>query len=106
MSLLMKLFGGAVAVAGGDKLIGNQGYRGMFRHLGWSDQAMRTAAAAETLGGMLMVPAGTRRLGGALVAGVSAAVLVSELRRGDGKLALPRAVVLAGGALALLARRR
>ncbi len=106
MKTILALFGGAIAVAGGDKLIGNRGYAAMFRHLGWSDQAMQAAALAETAGGVLMIPGSTRRLGGALVTGVSTAVMVSELRHGDARLALPRAFVLAAGLLALLSGRR
>ena len=103
MNGLMALIGGAIAVAGGDKLAGESGYRRMFRHLGWSDDAMHAAAVAETAGGALMVPVATRRLGGALVAGVSAAVIVSEIRSGEPKLAIPRGLVLVAGLWALLA---
>ena len=106
MNTLMALFGGAVAVAGGDKLAGNRDYGRMFRHLGWSEQAMQTAALAETAGGILMIPSLTRRLGGAIVAAVSTAVIVSEIQRGDAKLAAPRGLVLLGGLVAMLAPRR
>lgn len=107
MSYFFPAMGAAVALAGGDKLAGVRGYRGMFLHLGWSRETMRATAAAEVAGGLLMVSPATRRLGGALVAAASAAVLASELDQGDTKLAIPRAVVLmiglvaaAGGALA------
>jgi hypothetical protein len=93
--------GAAVAVAGADKLIGNRAYSGMFRHLGWSDGEMRAAAAAEVAGGLLMVPRATRRIGGVLVAAVSAIVLASELRRGDGRLAASRGLVLLAGFFAV-----
>ena len=55
---------------------------------------MKAVAVAETAGGLLMVPAATRRFGGALVSAASLAVLSSELRHGDPKLAGPRALVL------------
>jgi hypothetical protein len=103
MNGLMALLGGAIALAGGDKLAGERGCERMFRHLGWSDDAMRMAAIAETTGGALMIPASTRRVGGAIVAGVSAAVIVSEIRSGEPKLAIPRGFVLAAGLWALLA---
>lgn len=59
-------------------------------------------AAVEVLGGFLMVPSFTRRLGGAMVAAASAAVLNSEVRWEDGKLAGARALVLVAGLSALL----
>ena len=105
MNVLLGLAGGAIAVAGGDKLGRDRRYVRMFRHLGWSDEVMQVAAVAETAGGALMVPDSTRRIGGALVAAVSAAVLVSEVRHGDAKLAIPRGLVLLAGLAALLAPR-
>lgn len=103
MATIYPVLGTAVAVAGADKLIGDRGYAGMFRHLGWSDEGVRAAAIAETVGGALMVPRSTRRLGGALVAAVSATVLLSELEQGDTKLAASRALVLLSGLAALIA---
>ncbi len=94
MSYLFTALGAAIALAGGDKLAGMRTYQGMFRHLGWSHDQMLAAAAAEFAGGLLMMPATTRRVGGALVAATSAAVLTSEIRRGDTKLALPRGLIL------------
>ncbi len=106
MNALMALVGGAIAVAGGDKLAGQRGYERMFAHLGWSESAMRNAAIAEAAGGALMIPANTRRLGGALVTGVSLAVIASEIKSGEPKLALPRGLVLIAGLWALLAANR
>ena len=103
MANLLPLAGGAVAIAGADKLIGNRGYADMFRHLGWSDDETRAAAAAEMVGGLLMIPRSTRRIGGALVAAVSAVVILSELNNGDTKLAAPRGIVLLSGLVAMLA---
>lgn len=94
MSYFFPALGAAVALAGGDKLAGLRGYQDMFRHLGWSDSAMKAAAAAELAGGLLMVPRATRPLGGALVAATSAAVLAAEVGRGDSKLALPRSLIM------------
>jgi hypothetical protein len=104
MSYFFPAVGAAVALAGGDKLVGVRGYEGMFRHLGWSRESMQAAAAAELAGGLLMVPKATRRIGGAVVALASAAVLASEINHGDANLALPRCVVLLV-ALAATARR-
>lgn len=103
MASLFPVLGTAVAVAGADKLAGNRGYAGMFHHLGWSDESARAAAIVETVGGALMVPRMTRRIGGALVAAVSATVLLSELERGDAKLAGPRSLVLLSGLAAMIA---
>lgn len=103
MPSLYPLLGAAIALAGGDKLYGNRGYKGMFRHLGWSQTEMEAAAAAEVVGGLMMVPRSTRRLGGALVAATSAAVLLSEVRHGDDRLAAARGAVLLAGLLAVLA---
>lgn len=94
MSYLSAALGAAVALAGGDKLAGMRGYEDMFHHLGWSESNIRVAAAAEVAGGLLMIPRRTRGLGGALVAAASAAVLASEVSRGDTKLALPRGLIL------------
>ena len=63
---------------------------------------MRAVALAETAGGMLMVPRSTRRMGGVLVAAVSAMVLISELGHGDTKLASSRGLVLLGALAAVL----
>ena len=102
MATLFPVLGSAIAVAGADKLSGNKGYAGMFRHLGWSDEQMRAAALAETAGGMLMVPRSTRRIGGAIVTAVSVAVLISELGHGDIKLASSRGLVLFAALAAVL----
>ncbi len=106
MRYLMPALGAAIALAGGDKLAGNRGYDRLFQHLGWSNDAKLAAAAAETLGGVLMMPRATRRLGGALVAIASTAILASELTHRDAKLAAPRGLVLLSGLFALLATAR
>ena len=103
MATLYPVAGAAIAVAGADKLVGNRGYATMFKHLGWSDDAMRAAAMAEVVGGALMVPRATRRFGGLIVAAVSAAVLLSEINEGDGKLAASRGAVMVAGLAAALA---
>jgi hypothetical protein len=66
----------------------------MFRHLGWSRGDMVAAATAEVLGGLLMGPRVTRRLGGLLVGAASVAMLISELNHKDRNLAKPRSMVL------------
>jgi hypothetical protein len=103
MSYLFPALGAAVVVAGGDKLAGNRGYKGMFRSLGWTREEMQLAALAEIAGGLLMGPRSTRRLGGALVTATSGALLASELRQGDEKLAMARGLVLLAGLAALFA---
>ncbi len=103
MANLLPFAGGAIALAGADKLVGNRGYKGMFRHLGWSDNQMEAAAIAEVAGGLLMVPRATRRIGGAIVATVSALVIISELAEGDMKLAGPRGIVLLSALAAVVA---
>ena len=103
MASLYPVAGAAIAVAGADKLVGDRGYAGMFRHLGWSNDAMRAAATAEVIGGALMVPRSTRRFGGIIVAAGSAAVLLSEINEGDGKLAASRAAVMFAGLAAAFA---
>ena len=105
MAILYPVAGAAVAVAGADKLMGNRDYAGMFDHLGWSDDEMQAAAAAEVIGGALMISKATRRIGGAIVAAVSLVVLAAEIRRGDAKLAVPRAMVLAAGLGAVFAAK-
>ena len=103
MSIVYQGSGAAIALAGADKLYGNRAYAGMFDHLGWSRDEVRAAAAGETVGGLLMIPRATRRLGGALVAAVSAVVLASELRNNDTRLAAYRAAVLIAGLAAVVA---
>ena len=102
MANLLPFAGGAIALAGADKLVGDRGYNGMFRHLGWSRNQMEAAAIAEVAGGLLMVPRSTRRIGGAIVAAVSAAIIISELSEGDMKLAAPRGLVLLSALAAVL----
>lgn len=102
MASLYPLLGMAVALAGGDKLFGNRAYRRMFRHLDWSESEMQAAAAAEIVGGLLMVPRFTRRLGGALVAATSATVLSSEIEQGDNRLATYRGAVMLAGLAAMV----
>ena len=106
MRILMPILGGAIALAGGDKLAGDRGYKRLFDHLGWSDDAMRAVAATEAAGGALMIAPATRRLGGAMVATVSTVMLVSEIRHGDARLAAPRGLVLLASLVALLGSRR
>ena len=47
MSLIYPLLGAAFAVAGADKMSGQTGYEGMFRHLGWSRGGMQAGAMRE-----------------------------------------------------------
>ena len=103
MSIIYPAIGAAIVVGGGDKLAVEGAYERMFRGLGWSQADMRLVALVEVVGGALMVPRATRRLGGAIVAAASAAVLNSELRDGDTKLAGARALVLLAGLSAILA---
>ncbi len=104
MSLLSSVAGVAIAVAGGDKLVDNRGYLGLFRKLGWSQDQMHAVAVAELAGGLFMTANATRRLGGAMVAVTSAIVLTSELQRGDNKMAASRGLVLLAGLLALMSK--
>jgi hypothetical protein len=97
MPTVFSAIGLAVGLAGIDKLVGQRGYERMFGDLDWTPGEMRAAAAAEVAGGLMMVSPETRALGGVLVAAASAAVLASELRRRDAKLAGPRALVLLAG---------
>jgi hypothetical protein len=103
MGMAYPAIGAAIALAGGDKLAGLRGYDRMFRNLGWTREAVQAEAAAETAGGLLMMVPQTRRLGGLMVTAASAALLLSETRHREAKLALPRALMLAAGVMALLA---
>jgi hypothetical protein len=106
MNLSFPTIGAAIAIAGADKLAGDRGYTKMFRHLGWTRSDAQAIASAEIIGGLMMTAPPTRRMGGMLVAGVSATLLLSEIRHGDTKLALPRGLVLLAGLAALLAPKR
>lgn len=101
MPILFSALGGAIALAGLDKLAGLRGYERMFGHLDWTEDQMRAAAVAEVAGGLLMLAPSTRRFGGTLVAAASLAVLSSELRHGDVRLAAPRGLVLLAGLAAV-----
>jgi hypothetical protein len=105
-SYFFSALGAAIALAGGDKLAGQRGYRDMFHGLGWSEASMRTAATAELVGGLLMLLPSTRRLGGAVVAVTSATVLATEIGQGETKLALPRSLVLLLGLVAVADQAR
>ncbi len=101
--MIYALLGAAFAVAGGDKLSGNQDYEEMFEDLGWSRGGMSAVAAAEVAGGLMLGWRRTRRVGAVLLAGTSAAVLASELQHNRSKLAGPRGLLLAAALLALVA---
>lgn len=101
--MIYKLLGAAFALAGADKLMGDEGYEEMFDELGWSDAEMRLAAMAEIAGGVLLGLRGTRRLGAGVLAGTSGALLASEIRAGRGELAGARGLLLAGALVALIA---
>lgn len=104
-STLFRLLGLGFAVAGGDKLIGDKGYRRLFRrHWGWSEDAMRLTGLAELVGGLLVMVGPTRRVGGAILTATSAAVLSAEVRHSDAGLALPRLILLLASAAALRVR--
>ncbi len=98
---IMPLMGLGMAVAGFDKLAGNRSYRKLFEGWGWSRQQMNNVAAAELVGGLLMIPRQTRRLGGGILATASGVVLASELQSRD-QLAAPRMGVLMVALTALL----
>lgn len=104
--MIYPLLGAAFAVAGADKMGGDKGYEEMFRHLGWSRDGMRAVAAAEMAGGALLGLRRTRRLGAGILAGASMAVLASEMRRGEARLAGPRGFLLAAALIALLSPDR
>ena len=104
--MIYALLGAAFAVAGADKLSGNKNYEEMFEELGWSRGGMGLVAAAEVTGGLLLGPRRTRRIGAAVLAGTSAAVLVSELKYNRTKLAGPRGFLLAAALIALVAPGR
>ena len=88
------LAGASIALAGADKLLGDRAYKDMFSQLGWSQDQMRQVAGAEVLGGLLMIPRLTRRLGAAIVIAASGSVLAAELKHGEVKLAASRGGVL------------
>ena len=105
MSLIYPLLGAAFAVAGADKAAQNEAYVGMFRHLGLSREAMQAVGAAEIAGGVLLGLRSTRRLGAGILAVTSGAVLASEMRMGEGRLAGPRGLLLGAALLALFSPR-
>lgn len=99
------LLGLGFAIAGADKLLGQSGYRHMFRGWGWSRESRRLLGASEFAGGVLLASESARHLGGMILAGASASVLTSELRRGESNRALPRGALLLAALLAALPSR-
>lgn len=104
--MIYPLLGAAFAVAGADKMSGDKGYEDMFADLGWSHDGMRGVAMAEITGGVLLGMRKTRRLGAGVLAATSMAVLASEMRQGETKLAGPRGFLLLASLIALLAPDR
>ncbi len=104
--MIYKLLGAAFAVAGADKLVGDDRYLDMFEDLGWSREGMGVVAIAEIAGGLMLGLRATRRLGAGILAGASGAVLASEVREGEGRLAGPRGFLLAAALIALVAPDR
>ena len=98
---IVPLLGLGMAVAGFDKLAGNRLYRELFDKWGWTRQQMNNVATAELIGGVLMIPRQTRRLGGGILAAASGVVLASELQYRE-SLAAPRMGVLMVALTALL----
>lgn len=97
------LLGLGFLLAGTEKLVGARPYERLFRHFGWTPRAMRWVGFAEALGGALVASRGTRRLGGAVLAGTSATVLNTELKHRDTALAVPRLALLVAALGAVLA---
>jgi len=104
--LITPLVGLGMAVAGADKLAGDRAYLRLFKSWGWSRQEMRASGAVELAGGLLMANPGTRRLGGAIMVGSSAALLAAELRHRDDAMAVARIGVLATALIAFLGSSR
>jgi hypothetical protein len=105
-SFWFPLLGLGFAVAGADKLLGQAGYRHMFRDWGWSREARLLIGASEFAGGVLVASDAARRLGGLLLTTASTSVLTSELQRGQTGRALPRGALLLAAVLAALPGRR
>lgn len=105
-SFWFPLLGLGFAIAGADKLMGQSGYRHMFRGWGWSRESRRLLGAGEFAGGVLLANDAARQLGGLVLTTASTAVLTSELRRGEAGRALPRGALLLAAALAILPSRR
>ena len=99
--MIVPMLGLGMAVAGFDKLAGNRSYRKLFEGWGWSRKQMNNVATAELIGGALLIPRQTRRLGGGILAAASGVVLVSELQYRE-PLAAPRMGVLMVALTALL----
>jgi uncharacterized membrane protein YphA (DoxX/SURF4 family) len=102
MSRFFPLLGLGFAVAGADKLLGQSGYRRMFRDWGWSRDDMRLVGAAELAGAVMVATPSTRRLGGAVLAATSGTMLSAELNRREGGLALPRLALFGCALVAVL----
>ena len=75
-------------------MLGRGPYRKLVADLNWTSQQMRQVGLAEAVGGLLLLPRRTRRVGGLLLTATSAIVLLRELQREDNDLALPRAGLL------------
>lgn len=105
-SFWFPLLGLGFAIAGADKMMGESGYRRMFRDWGWSRQSRRLIGAGEFAGGVLLATETARQLGGLVLTTASTSVLTSELSRGETCRALPRGALLLAALLAVLPSRR
>lgn len=95
------LLGIAFAIAGLDKLVGLRSYRQLARHWRWRDADMRLLGTAELAGGALLAWHPTRRFGGGVLAGASAAALAAEARHRDIALVVPRGLLFAAAIAAM-----
>jgi hypothetical protein len=62
----------------------------LFRRMGLTPRQMRHVGMIETAGALMVANEGTRTLGAVGLAGVSALMLVAELRSHEAELVLPR----------------
>jgi hypothetical protein len=73
------------------KLVGLE--RRLFRRWGMTSRQMRRIGAIETAGAIMVANDGTRPIGAAGLAVISAMMLAVELREGEAELILPRLAV-------------
>lgn len=96
------LLGLGFAIAGADKLLGQRGYRRLFRRWGWRGTGRKIVGAAEFAGGVMVASRLLRHRGGLLLSATSAAVLAKEMGRQETGLAMPRLLMLLGAVSASL----
>lgn len=99
MTFIARAVGLTMLAAGLAKLARPPSYEALVKDLDWSAEERQGIAAAELVGGLLLLLGPTRRIGAGVTLAASGAALAVELRSGAAELAAPRAGLMLGALL-------